>query len=203
MYSRKMNTVILSKIYAAPPICEREILRYAGCKGDAGEIQALLKNCINEVSKKLTYKVCYGEFQIKTVDNTCDFGVMSFESENLKKNLDECSKAVIFAATVGVELDRLIAKYGRISPSKAFMLQALGAERIESLCDVFCEDIKKEYNTKIKPRFSAGYGDLPLECQRQIFAVLNCEKRIGLTLNDRLIMSPSKSVTAIVGLCDK
>ena len=44
------------------------------------------------------------------------------------------------------------------------------------------------------------YGDLPLEAQRDVFALLNPEKRIGVTLNDGLLMSPSKSVTAIAGI---
>ena len=53
-----------------------------------------------------------------------------------------------------------------------------------------------------RPRFSPGYGDWPLEEQRQLFAVLNCAKRIGLTLTDGLMMAPSKSVTAIIGLSE-
>ncbi|MBQ5601557.1 MAG: Vitamin B12 dependent methionine synthase activation subunit, partial [Clostridia bacterium] len=71
---------------------------------------------------------------------------------------------------------------------------------IEALCDAFCADIKKEYNTGLEPRFSPGYGDLPLSAQKNIFAVLDPERRIGLTLNSSLLMSPSKSVTAFVGL---
>ena len=41
---------------------------------------------------------------------------------------------------------------------------------------------------------------MPLECQKDVFAILSPEKQIGLTLTDSLLMSPSKSVTAIVGL---
>ena len=52
----------------------------------------------------------------------------------------------------------------------------------------------------LPPRFSPGYGDLPLSLQRDIFRVLDCPRKIGLTLNESLLMSPSKSVTAIVGL---
>ena len=78
-----------------------------------------------------------------------------------------------------------------------------GLERIEALCDEFCRDMERELallgfcTTK---RFSPGYSDLPLEIQRDIFRVLGCEKRIGLMLNESLLMSPSKSVTAIVGI---
>lgn len=195
-----MNSVILSKTYIEPPFCEKEILRYAGCRGEREEISVLLKECIDEVKEKLVYKVCYRELSIKTVGDTCDFEVFSVHSEKLARNLKGCEKVILFAATVGVEIDRLIGKYGRLSPTKALLFQAIGAERIEALCDAFCADIKKEYNTGLEPRFSPGYGDLPLSAQKNIFAVLDPERRIGLTLNSSLLMSPSKSVTAFVGL---
>ena len=50
-----------------------------------------------------------------------------------------------------------------------------------------------------KNRFSPGYGDFDIVYQKDIFAILDCPKRIGLTLNSSLMMSPSKSVTAIIG----
>ena len=195
-----MNSVILSKTYNAPPYCEKEILRYAGCKEADNEIAVLLKRCIGEIKDKLTYKLCYRKISVKIDGDTCDFGEFCLKSKKLSLNLKGCQSVILFAATVGIEIDRLITKYGRISPSKAFMLQAIGTERIESLCNAFCADISKEYNMGAKPRFSPGYGDLPLESQKDVFSVLLPEKYIGLTLTDSLLMSPSKSVTAIMGL---
>ncbi len=195
-----MNTVILNKAYGDLPFCEREILRYAGCKSADSETEKLLKVCLNEADGKLNYKVCYRLFPVSVHEDMCDFGAFSLKSYMLSQNLKSCDEVIIFAATVGVGIDRLISKYGRLSPSKALMFQAIGAERIETLCDFFCEDIKNELNKQIMPRFSPGYGDLPLEIQKNIFSVLDCEKRIGLTLNDSLLMSPSKSVTAFVGI---
>lgn len=195
-----MNSVVLSKTYLAPPVCEKEILRYAGCKDADSTTLKLLQECVDIALQRAVYRVCYRQLDIKINDDVCDFGAFSFKSKNLAKNLDGCEKAVVFGATVGIEFDRLIAKYSHIAPSKALMLQAFGAERIEALCDTFCKDIAEQYGTNVKPRFSAGYGDLPLSCQNEIFSVLECEKRIGLTLNSSMIMSPSKSVTAIIGL---
>ena len=188
------------KIYTAPPICEKEIMRYAGCKGTWDEpLQFLLEECLEEVLPKLSYKLCYMELPFSINGGVCDFGCMQIQSQDLEKNLQGCERVLLFAATIGVEIDRLIRKYGTISPAKAVMLQAIGAERIESLCDVFCQDMEQE-NGKFRPRFSPGYGDLSLEKQKEIFALLNCSKNIGLSLNDSLLMSPSKSVTAFVGI---
>ena len=86
------------------------------------------------------------------------------------------------------------------------MLQALGAERIESLCDRFCADFENEVSLlgkKTRPRYSAGYGDFPIEMQFPICEALNSAKKIGVFVNESLLLSPSKSVTAIIGIEDK
>lgn len=198
-----MSTAVFTKNYPEPPFCEREILRYAGCKEPDGEMLALVRSCIEEMKPKLTYKVCYRPLQVQICGDSCDFGACAFRSQKLAKNLQNCQTAVLFAATIGLEIDRLIAKYGRISPSRAWIFQAIGAERIEALCDVFCADMAREYNAVARPRFSPGYGDLPLDSQRDIFSILAPEKHAGVFLTDSLLMSPSKSVTAIVGLHKK
>ncbi len=190
---------IYVKNFSAPPVSTKEILRYAGCKEAGEDILTLIKECMPEAERVLSYKVCYGEFGLSVSDEVCDFGAFSVASSDLSKNLEGCDRVLIFAATVGVGLDRLIAKYSRISPSRALLFQAIGAERIEALCDLFC----KESGLKLKPRFSPGYGDLPLCTQKEIFAVLSPEKRIGLTVNDSMLMSPTKSVTAIVGISEE
>ena len=190
------------KTFSAPDISRNEILRYAGCKTENDLPNGLLDECISLAADKLTFKVCYSVLDIKTQGEVCDFGVFSFKSRNLSNNLKDCNKAVVFAATVGVGIDRLIAKYGTLSPSKSVLLDAIGTERIEALCDLFCEDIKKDF-ISLKPRFSPGYGDFDLSHQKDIFSLLNCQKNIGLTVTESLLMSPSKSVTAIVGVGGK
>ena len=49
-------------------------------------------------------------------------------------------------------------------------------------------------------RFSPGYGDMPLAQTREICAVLQTEKSIGLSVSQSGIMIPRKSVTAILGI---
>ena len=189
------------KHIAAPPFCTREALRYAGGSDD-GAVQ-LLETCYREAEQKLSYQVCFLELPLRIDDSKCDFGAFAVTSAALAKNLAGCERVLLFGATIGMELDRLIAKYGRIAPSKALMMQAIGAERIEALCNAFCAQYAAEHNVGFKPRFSPGYGDLPLEAQRDIFRVLRCGTKIGLYINDSLLMSPSKSVTAIAGITEQ
>lgn len=197
--------MIWGKTYPAPPVNERECLRYAGChsREAAAEERQLFEACLSEIQGKLSYKVCWGRFPVKKEGTSLDFGFVKVDSAGLAKNLEGCGEIILFAATIGLEIDRAIRKYTSLSPAKALFFQAIGAERIESLCDAFCEERREELQAEgkfLKPRFSPGYGDLPLEMQRDIFRVLDCSRKIGLTLNESLLMSPSKSVTAIVGI---
>lgn len=196
-----MKSSVLIKTFSPPPFDKMEILRYSGTRVETPEISALLKECLEEVKDALSYKVCYAHFPLILNEEEIDLSFTRTGSKHLRKNLEHCKSYVLFAATVGSQLDRLITKYTKISPSKALMFQAIGTERIESLCDEFCKYIEKEYGYTA-PRFSAGYGDLPLDIQKEIFNVLDPGRKIGVTLNQSMLMSPSKSVTAIVGITD-
>ena len=131
------------------------------------------------------------------------YPVFPFEqkSENLRRNLEGCGKAVLFAATVGSGIDRLIRRYEKADPRMALLLQGLGAERVESLCDCFNAEVKKAAGENAtRRRYSPGYGDLPIEVQREFLPLLDAERRLGITLSDSCLMAPSKSVTAIIGI---
>lgn len=194
-----MTGVFVKKV-APPPISKKEILRYAGALAAGGELSELLDSALHEAQSVFTYKACYALCDVQISDGVCDFGAFSVESCDLSKNLSGANRAVIFAATVGIGIDRLIAKYARLSPARALILQAIGAERIEALCDGFCNELRDEMGVGFRPRFSAGYGDLPIEAQRDIFKILDAPRKIGLSLNDSMLMTPTKSVTAFMGI---
>lgn len=180
---------------APPPFSVADALRYAGCRTVSEDMAALAEACFDELRGGLCYRVCYAELTVSVTGDTCDFGVFSLTSADLSRYLRGCRRVVLFAATVGVAPDRLIQRYSRVSPSRALMLQAVGAERIEALCDAFCATL----DGALPSRFSPGYGDLPLAAQKDALRVLEAH-RIGVCLNDSLLMSPTKSVTAFVGI---
>ena len=190
-----MNGVTVKSL-PPPPVNVGEVLRYAGQRGEAAQnICQLLEECIAESASVLQYRVAYLELP-------CPVDWLAPAADRLA----ECQSTVLFAATVGVGMDRLIARYSRTQPAKALLLDALGSERIEALCDAFCESAlaeKRVLGLAVTPRFSPGYGKLPLELQRQLIGLLDTPRGIGLTLNESLLLSPTKSVTAIVGLKGK
>lgn len=197
-----MNTIAV-RDYFLPDVDKSEVMRYLGAKAVNYETEILIDECIKEFGTGTKYKVCYLESDVRTGGNEVIFKDFSFSSCDLSKNLKNSRKAIIFAATLGINIDRYIMKYSKISPTKSVVFDALGTERIEALCDTFNREIAEKYEKVgvfCKPRFSAGYGDFPLEIQEKIINMLDCQRKIGLTLNNSYLMSPSKSVTAVIGL---
>lgn len=192
---------VLVREFIAPPVNRREILRYAGVRGEADPtLSALLDACLGEMAAGLCYRVCYAEVPVAAVDAQLDLGAFRTKSADLAKCLAGCDKAILFVATVGPLPDRMVARYGTVAPTRALLCQAIGAERIEALCDAFSAAAEKEHGAVLRPRFSPGYGDLSLTVQGNIFRVLEPARRIGVSLTDGLLMAPTKSVTAIIGI---
>ncbi len=196
--------------FEAPAWNRREIARYARADISDARIAALIDACMLEARDVLEYRVCYTVSDVIRDSASLSFCGIRTNSSVITKALNGCESMTLFAATVGAQFDRLIARYGRLEPSKALILQAIGAERIESLCDAFCLKMNTELGItgkSLRQRVSPGYGDIPLDMQQDIFRVLDCERKIGLTLNESLLMSPSKSVTALAGIgvkrCEK
>jgi hypothetical protein len=170
------------------------------------ELASSMEKALSLINGALSFRVGFVVVPLSWDED--GFPVFPFEqrSEKLKKNLEGCDKAVLFAATIGSGIDRLIRRYEKADPKLGLLLQGLGAERVESLCDAFNEEVKevsKETGRETRMRFSPGYGDLPIEVQKVFLPLLDAERRLGITLSESCLMAPSKSVTAIIGIASK
>lgn len=197
-----MNDTIFLKNYNQPPIDLKKILHYAK-SGSEDQILLQIRQLLEESLPHFSYKIAFCRLPINWGDKSLDLGFAKVDSKDLKNALIGCCEIILFAATLGIQADRLISKYSRLSPAKGLLMQAIGTERVESLCDLFCHEMKvklKKEGLSTRPRFSPGYGDLSLTLQKEIISKLDCTKSIGISLNQQLLMTPSKSITAIIGL---
>lgn len=170
---------------------------------DDTELCRLIDRCGVECLKACAPKACYIISDITVIKEETEFGgLLRVKSRGLAKVLDGCGRAVLFGATVGLAIDRIIAKYSAISPARAWICQRIGALYIEAWCDSLCEDIAHNEGLYAKPRFSPGYGDLSIEVQSEISQLLVLPKHCGITLTDNYMMLPTKSVTAFMGLSE-
>ena len=195
--------MVFVESYSLPPVNPSEVFRYAACPSVGEAESSLLAQCLSEADCALRAQVCWANFPISLTDTCLDLSFAKTDASALRRHLSGCESVILFAATIGLGIDRLIARYSRLSPARALLFQALGAERIECLCDVFCADMRQrlaQNGKHLTKRFSPGYGNLPLTLQTDIFRALDCPRTIGLSLTDSLLMMPSKSVTALIGV---
>ena len=70
---------------------------------------------------------------------------------------------------------------------------------MEQVCDQVEQEIESQFPGCSFPfRFSPGYGDLPLELQGELLHLLDAPRKIGLCASASHILTPRKSVTAIL-----
>lgn len=177
---------------------DKEICRYLNVKSCDEGVFSLINDCKQELYRVALPKAVYVKSMIKEDEGKICLGFGEICSNNLSKNLSGCGEVFVFCATLGQEVDRLIKKYSKIEPSKALVLDATASTMVEAFCDYVNEFLGE--NRILRPRFSCGYGDFSLEHQGAILEFLETKKRIGVGLLDSYMMTPFKTVTAVIGI---
>ena len=174
----------------------KDIMLYSGCRGCTDErLESLSEECLEELRSVLTLRAVYSEVSVSYDDDTIDLGFYKTQSKSLRTFLGASNKAYVFAATIGIGADRLISRYSTLLPSKAVITDGCATAAIECFCDYLCKEI---FTVPCQERFSPGYGDLPLGMQPHILSYLDAHLNIGLSMTDSMLLTPTKSVTAIV-----
>ena len=178
----------------------REIFRYLGYKNGArpeGGTLRMIERAEADIRAAAEPKHAKRYFALSFLDKgAVEIDGIRIESAALRRNLEGCEGAWLFAATLGAGVDRLISRLtalGRMS--EALAAQAAAAAFIEDYCDEAAAQ-----GMKLRPRFSPGYGDFSIEHQRDIARELDTARRLGLTVTDSLMLAPMKSVTAVIGV---
>ena len=187
-----MQSIVYKNDFILPPVNENEALRYAGARSGDEATRALLSEAISLLTPVLSPTVIAAEVKTKKTDGTVFIEDIPIASEVLSRYVSERETAYIFCATVGIGADRCIRRYASLSPALSLMLSAVATERVEALCDSFCGSLGKG-----TVRVSPGYADIPLTLNRDILRLLDARRRLGVTLTESLLMTPTKSVTAI------
>lgn len=191
----------------------KEVCRYLGYKRTPpdAEVQSEIDSCIRDLERVITPRYVCRYYPLETIAtedpglNILRMAGMEIQSRNLTRTLRGCREAALMACTLGLGPDRLIARAEVTSISRAAIYQAASAAMIETVCDTVNEQIRRDVQERglyCRPRFSPGYGDLPLQLQTGMAQALNMAKEAGIFLSESLLMTPSKSVTAIIGLSD-
>ncbi len=132
---------------------------------------------------------------IRFTENGCNLGFGNIASANLRRNLTGCGSAYVLAATIGHDVDRVLRNASLVSTAKHFVLDAVASSAVEALCDYIQDSLPEQ----TKARFAPGYGDFTLEMQGRLLEFVDAYK-IGISVNDSFMMTPMKTITAIMGI---
>lgn len=186
-------------------INENEALLYLGYRGGElpPDMESALARCCGIILETARPRAVWRQFDLLpegTLAGTdfCPAG------ENVRDLLRDCSQVILFGATLGSEIERLLRRAQVQNMADAVMLDCCASAAIENVCDNLCEDLQKALAPRyLTDRFSPGYGDLPFAQQPDFCRILDLPRRIGVSLSPGGLMIPQKSVTALMGVADK
>jgi len=184
-----------------------EVLRYLGYrKGQSLRgVEPLLEQAEQILRVTAVPRWVTGSFDLEK--GPCGIGVagttLILTGRDIAAHLNQASRCILLGATLGGEVERKLAQLQRTDMALALVLDACATTGIESLCDQVEEGLRVrllERGENLTFRFSPGYGDLPIELQPGFLEALNAGRTIGLQVTASNILTPRKSVTAVMGV---
>ena len=184
----------------------KEAVRYLGYGKHAVDDHtlALVESSFEELEEAAGRRIIYRIFDLDIQENGCiQIGQMNIDSRNLKKNMNGCEKAIVLGATLGARVDMLMRRHSLTDMARVVTLQACATTLLEEYLDEWQRKMEEEMEEEglyLRPRFSPGYGDFSIGHQEEILRMLDAAKTIGLTMTAGGMLTPVKSVTAVIGL---
>ena len=125
---------------------------------------------------------------------------VTFCGSAIGRHLAGCVAVYVVACTLGLGVDRLIARLMREDPALGVMADASAVSLIESVADDLSDEISDAEGGRTTRRFSCGYADFPLEQQTDFMRLLDMGRRLGVFIGADYLMTPQKTVTAVIGV---
>ncbi|MDQ0203332.1 vitamin B12 dependent-methionine synthase activation domain-containing protein [Pectinatus haikarae] len=181
----------------------KETRRYAGLSAADFSEQAIIAAC-NEMVYLAEPR---GSWEMYNYDNIK--GIVSasvpfrLQGSKILKHLSHSEKVILLSVTAGSNIETAIEKnFHEGSYTHGLLLDAAATAAVEQVAD----GLEKNIDISIKPlgykriwRFSPGYGDWDISCQPHMLRLTNASA-IGIEYTSSMMLTPRKSVTAIIGL---
>ena len=181
----------------------KEVLKTLGYENDSLDesVKELLLVCERELKEVINACFVYRVFDYK--DETLVDSGFELEGKTIKEHLDGFNKCACLCATLGGEVDTLIRKKQVTSMAEAMMIDNIASFLIEKACDHAEEIIMENFNGCEKTfRYGLGYGDFPIEKQKEFLDMLEASRQVGVHVNEASMLMPTKSVTCLIGIKD-
>ena len=192
----------------ATPTMVDDALRFMGVPKEArsGEMAERAYRTFELLEGFIRPRRVWGRFSVLADDRGIRLDeAVRIESGSLARLMAHSRECWVMAVTLGPEVDRRILLAQKQDMLDGIALDACASVRADALCDEVEGEIFRELREGEHPtmRFSPGYGDAPLTASADLIALLDATRRIGLAMTRSYMMTPIKSVTALIGISDR
>lgn len=179
-----------------------EALRYLGVGGQAGEeLTRQVRAVAAELEAALQPRWAYRVLDLAWHDGVPSLGGVALAGSMAAKMLGECAQAAVLVCTLGAELERRLLAAQARDMARAVVLDACASAWVEAGCDAAQAELQALTPGRfLTDRFSPGYGDLPLEVQGPLCALIDAQRRLGVYVTSSQMLDPAKTVTAVIGI---
>lgn len=189
---------------------KNEIYRYLGYDALTHTltpaVEELVEEGIAEILRAAEPRsICSPLLPLKREEDKLWAGGLPLEGKDIAAHLEHCTQAVLLAVTVGAEVDALIRRAQAADMAKAVALDAAANAAAEAAAQAAEEELRARLAPEglyVTGRYSPGYGDLPIGIQRELLRLTDAPRKIGLSVTQNNIMTPRKSITAVMGAAD-
>ena len=197
--------------YEISSVDKEEVLRYLGYAGQEyspsldGRIDAAIGHALAISEPKGVMR----PFEVERIDegeNPCVHlkgTALKLPGHDIAEHLAGAQATAVFAVTLGMSTERELRRLSLTDHLEQILFDAASVALVERAADAAeAEAVKWAAGQGLfcTWRYSPGYGDLPLEIQGAFLDLLDAPKRIGVCVSTSLLLVPTKSVTAIIGL---
>ena len=185
-----------------------EVKRYLRVKGGGYDgLDETIRRVADKASAELCPKSIINKFAVEWTEEGLRLKGTDivFGGNLVRKTFDGCDEIYIFAATLTLESELFMKKQAALGAVEGIVSDCVLTTMIESCCDDIDGAIAAREAARgrsVTRRISCGYGDFPLECQKDILDILGAGKILGVKLNENNMMYPNKTVTALMGVKD-
>ncbi len=129
---------------------------------------------------------------------------LALPGEDIRVLLGDAREVIVAACTLGEAAARAIRRAFIKEMALGVKTDACASAMADGEMARFEREMTERYRARglyLTDRFSPGYGDLPLSVQRDLCALLDTPRTLGVTVNESMLLIPEKSVTAVMGIC--
>lgn len=187
----------------------KEALAYLGNGGRAVNRSLLdeIERAREELEKSLHFFHIVKKYPLIRLEEGIRLGETKIllTGKDVKRYLGFSKEVYVVCASLGNEVSSVIEKEMEERIGKALVIDATASAMVTSYMTELEEEIEKIEQKRgffLTKRFGAGYGDLPLGVQREIFEELELSKK-GFSIDERDILSPEKTLISLIGVLEQ